>query len=260
MPCRTSAVVLAAGRGSRLGALTNERPKCLVSVAGRTILEWQMSALSACGVNDVLVVTGYRHVDVEEALKVMALRLDIRVVRNVNYETTGTAASVQLGLSAIDQGTDVLILEGDVVFDPTLLREFLLSRTESGTALASWRPSYSGTCAVVDSGRVVAWLHESQQPQGFRPHAHFKTVNITWLPSKVWTDGFLPAVCRTLSTDGVRSPAEYAFQNLVQSGLWPVQAMLTDRWNWWEVDTPEDLTAASEMFDVAMLGKVTGSR
>ena len=53
-------IILAAGRGSRMGALTDERPKCLTVMAGRTLLEWQMSALRAAGVNDIAIVTGYK--------------------------------------------------------------------------------------------------------------------------------------------------------------------------------------------------------
>lgn len=53
-------VVLAAGRGSRLGALTERRPKCLVPLAGRPLLAWQRAALSAAGVRDHVVVVGYR--------------------------------------------------------------------------------------------------------------------------------------------------------------------------------------------------------
>jgi choline kinase len=53
-------IILAAGRGSRLGGLTEERPKCLVSLAGRPLLAWQRAALAAGGVDELAVVAGYR--------------------------------------------------------------------------------------------------------------------------------------------------------------------------------------------------------
>ena len=54
------AIILAAGRGSRLAALTEDRPKCLVEVAGRTLLCRQVSALRGGGVRDLGIVRGYR--------------------------------------------------------------------------------------------------------------------------------------------------------------------------------------------------------
>jgi len=54
------ALILAAGRGSRMGRLTTDAPKCLVSLAGRPLLEWQMAALRAAGIDRVGVVRGYQ--------------------------------------------------------------------------------------------------------------------------------------------------------------------------------------------------------
>lgn len=55
----THAVILAAGRGSRLGALTEAAPKCLTMVAGRTLLDWMLDALFQSGIERVLIVGGY---------------------------------------------------------------------------------------------------------------------------------------------------------------------------------------------------------
>jgi choline kinase len=54
------AVILAAGRGSRLGQLTDDRPKCLTPLAGRPLLAWQRTALDAAGVTGTAIVAGYR--------------------------------------------------------------------------------------------------------------------------------------------------------------------------------------------------------
>jgi choline kinase len=54
------AVILAAGRGSRLGAMTDDRPKCMVELFGRPLVEWQMDALREAGVAEIGIVRGYR--------------------------------------------------------------------------------------------------------------------------------------------------------------------------------------------------------
>ena len=54
-----NAIILAAGEGKRLRPLTNDKPKCLVELFGKTLLEWQLSVFKKCGINDICVVTGY---------------------------------------------------------------------------------------------------------------------------------------------------------------------------------------------------------
>ena len=58
-------VILAAGRGRRMGNLTDDRPKCLVTVAGKTLLERQLTAMRTAGIDDIAVVTGYRREVIE---------------------------------------------------------------------------------------------------------------------------------------------------------------------------------------------------
>lgn len=54
------AIILAAGRGSRMRDLTDERPKCLVELHGKPLLYWQLEALRKAGISDIALVTGYR--------------------------------------------------------------------------------------------------------------------------------------------------------------------------------------------------------
>lgn len=54
------AIILAAGRGSRMKNLTDERPKCLVELRGKTLLDWQLEALRAAGIVEIAIVTGYK--------------------------------------------------------------------------------------------------------------------------------------------------------------------------------------------------------
>ncbi|QLQ25741.1 MAG: phosphocholine cytidylyltransferase family protein [Dechloromonas sp.] len=54
------AIILAAGRGSRMKDLTGERPKCLVELRGKALLDWQLEALRAAGITEIAIVTGYK--------------------------------------------------------------------------------------------------------------------------------------------------------------------------------------------------------
>jgi len=54
------AIILAAGRGRRMNNLTDDRPKCLIQLNGRTLLEWQLEALRRAGISEIAIVTGYK--------------------------------------------------------------------------------------------------------------------------------------------------------------------------------------------------------
>jgi phosphoenolpyruvate phosphomutase len=107
----SSAVILAATRGSELGDLTLDRPKCMVPVRGASLLGRQVEALKSRGVSDFRVVVGYRAdaVDIEGISK----------VENPDHETTGEAYSLALGLA--DVSGDAIVAFGDIVYRPSLL-------------------------------------------------------------------------------------------------------------------------------------------
>ena len=54
-----NAIILAAGQGKRLYPLTKNKPKCMVNLFGKTLLEWQISVFKQCGITDISIVTGY---------------------------------------------------------------------------------------------------------------------------------------------------------------------------------------------------------
>ena len=54
------ALILAAGRGKRMNFLTEDKPKCLVMLKGRTLLDWQLKAIREAGIEKIAIVTGYK--------------------------------------------------------------------------------------------------------------------------------------------------------------------------------------------------------
>jgi choline kinase len=116
----TQAVILAAGRGRRLGAHVEEFPKCLLQVGGRTLLDHQLSMLSAAGIYDVTVVAGYHHNAVARATRGRA-----HVVRNRHWATTNSLYSFWLARHRISG--PVVVMNCDVLADQRVLTRLLES-------------------------------------------------------------------------------------------------------------------------------------
>ncbi len=118
------AVILCAGRGQRLRPLTDERPKCLLELGGRTILERCLSAMRGAGLRDFLLVTGYRAEMVEAEARRCLPEGGAAFISNPDFEETNTSVSLRIALNA-SPGRDCLQANGDVLFDPALLDDLL---------------------------------------------------------------------------------------------------------------------------------------
>lgn len=118
------AIILSAGQGSRLLPLTQTRPKCLLPVNGRTILEWQLAALAANGVNDVTVVTGFHAEDVEALIAATDFGAQkVRTLYNPFYAVADNAGSCYVAREAM-QG-EFMVINGDTLFEPALAAKAL---------------------------------------------------------------------------------------------------------------------------------------
>lgn len=120
------ALILAAGQGSRLFPLTEDLPKCLLDLAGKSMLEWQLAGLAAAGVREATVVTGFRTDLVESALATITPDgMRVRTLFNPFYKVADNLASCWLARGELAGPS--LILNGDTLFEPTIARRLLAS-------------------------------------------------------------------------------------------------------------------------------------
>ena len=119
----TNAVILSAGQGKRLSPLTDARPKCLLTIAGRPILEWQVRALAAAGIDEIMVVTGFGADAVEAMLMTTSVPAEVSTVFNPFYAVADNIGSCWAARDMI--GTDTLLLNGDTLFEPEIVSRLL---------------------------------------------------------------------------------------------------------------------------------------
>src|SRR5689334_3559705 len=117
------AIILSAGRGSRLGSLVNDRPKCLIDFDGRSLLDRQLDALASNGVAEAVVVTGFREELVREAIARRSGGPNVRTVFNPLYMVADNLGSV---LRAREELVgDCLVWNGDTLVSAELMRKVL---------------------------------------------------------------------------------------------------------------------------------------
>lgn len=152
------AILLAAGQGSRLLPLTLERPKCLVPVGGRAILDHQLDACAAAGIEQAVVIGGYRIAQIAAHLAARpADALPVRLVFNPFWAVASSIGSVWAARDLLDDA--FLLMNGDTLFDPDALR-FAVAKAGPGVSLlvdALYGPPDTDDMLVaVEHARVAA--------------------------------------------------------------------------------------------------------
>jgi len=118
------AIILAAGIGKRFKEVTDQRPKCLIEIQGKTLLERTLSALGAAGVREAVVVIGYRGEMIEQQIGPMCAGVRVRYVFNARYDK---GAILSLWSARAEFDDDLLIMDADVLFPVALIARLVRS-------------------------------------------------------------------------------------------------------------------------------------
>ncbi len=118
------AIILAAGIGSRIRPLTDNKPKSLLEVAGKTILERMISNIIEVGIEEVIVITGYLEEQIKEYVQSKYPSLNVVYIRNEDYLNTNTGVSLLLSKEAVS-GDDFVKFDADVVFEVEVLQRLI---------------------------------------------------------------------------------------------------------------------------------------
>ncbi|MEK6826587.1 MAG: phosphocholine cytidylyltransferase family protein [Nanoarchaeota archaeon] len=121
------AIILAAGMSRRLEKLTENKPKCLLEVDNKPILAYQLEALMANGVNNIVIVVGYKGFMIKDFIKKHPIFKDWRVVfiENDEYADSNTSYSWWLAREHIKNEQSIFHLHSDLIFFPALVRKVL---------------------------------------------------------------------------------------------------------------------------------------
>jgi choline kinase len=148
-------IILAAGEGKRLRPFTEDKPKCLVKISGKTILDWQIETAKACGIEEIVVVRGYRSEMISYA--------NIKYFENVNYATTNMVASLWTAESVFEDA--FIVSYADIIYEPEVLRALIASKTPINVVIdlgwkAYWKKRFENilsdaeTLMIDEKGRI----------------------------------------------------------------------------------------------------------
>jgi choline kinase len=104
------AIILAAGRGSRMKSLTDERPKCLVELHGKALLDWQLESLRKAGISEIAIVTGYK--------RELLVNRELVEFHNMRWAETNMVSSLACAEEWL-QTEPCIVSYSDIFYSPT---------------------------------------------------------------------------------------------------------------------------------------------
>lgn len=233
------AIILAAGLGTRLRPITNEVPKCMVSVNGICIIDKQINNLHKAGVNDIVVVGGYK----AEILKKHLERYEgITFVNNYRYAETNNMYSLYLALKHIGD-SEFLLMNSDVYFDASIIEGLLGRNTEGKSLIACDSSSYleeSMKITIDESGKIK---HISKKITENEYYA--VSIDVYKLNSDA-VNTLSKEVCDTIEV----KKDENSWTEVALDAIFDRTAFVpfVIRGRWFEIDNHADLQRAEQLF------------
>ncbi len=236
----TTALLLAAGTGSRLYPLTENAPKCLTIVNDVSILGRLLSNLNQNGFKRLVVVTGHLQNHIRDFLGNQVGNIKIDYIFSPLYKTTNNIYSLWMARKVINE--PFLLFESDLVFDESLLPAMLYP---DRIAVAKMQPWMNGTCVTINKSHHVKEFFVSKA--GSNGELRYKTVNIYSISLTSWRR-IVKKLDKRISDGKVNDYYEIIFAEMIADGSLSFKHVSFDGEPWYEIDTLEDLAKAEKLF------------
>ncbi len=238
----STALLLAAGTGSRLRPITNNIPKCLARVNEAPILEHLVECLHQHNFRRLVVVVGYLEQSIRDLLDKIAGSLTVEYIVSDQYETTNNIYSLWLAREIIQE--PVVLIESDLIFTPPLLEDMLLPDRIAISHILPWMKGSTVTISA-DPPHYVTDLHIN--PKQNINGTTYKTVNIYSLSQQSW-QRITSRLDFYISAGRVNAYYESVFAEMIADGSLDFECVFFDKAFWYEIDTMHDLRESAKIF------------
>lgn len=157
-------IILAAGRGQRLGLSSKSGPKCMTPLCGRLWLDWQLDALQAGGATEIVLVTGYADALIPDR------RLITRRVHHLDWAQTGPGASLYRALCQLDIADELVVAYADCLWHPEWIVQLRAARESIAISIDSdwlslWSERFADPLTDAESLKLATFDTQSGRQQ-----------------------------------------------------------------------------------------------
>ncbi len=242
-PSALTAIILAAGMGSRIRPLTDNCPKCLLKVGGITILERMITNIRECGIADMIIVLGYLDSKVENFVANTFPDLSVQFVVNDRFAETNTGYSLML-TEALTRETGFVKFDADVVFDKNILRKLIDSDYENCLCIdRNIQLDAEEVKVVVEADNRVVEVSKTADTK----LAIGESIGIEKISSTCAKALFAELRAVMAQSANHQQYYEFAYEKLIEKDT-SFHALDITGLDWTEIDTKEDFLSANQLF------------
>ena len=227
------AIIMAAGKGSRLGSLTENRPKAFLEIEGIKLIEYNIALLHVCGVKDIIVVTGYENKQFEELVR----EIDgIRCVYNPFYEMVNVLGSFYMGQEYLTE--DTVYMHADTLCSVDIIKDMLKEKGDMVLPVDFKVCDEEAMKVQTKDGYITEISKEIPCESG-----EGEFIGIAKISKNILPDLKL-SVKKMMEEKQFGSYFEGAIQDLIGIGKYDFKVLSTKERFWGEIDFEEDYKRA----------------
>lgn len=241
------AIILAAGMGRRLKKLTENQPKCMVSVNQVSLIERMLKQLDQYGLNQIIIVTGHKDQMLREFIYSLSVRTPVVFILNPVYETTNNIYSLYLAKDYLLED-DTLLLESDLIFEKEVLSQIIYDPYPNLALVAHFESWMDGTVVLLDQQNNITKFLTRKDFRFEDIRSYYKTVNIYKFSRSFSTTHYVPFLEAYSKALGNNEYYEQVLKVISLLDDHDLKATKLENGFWYEIDDEQDLDIAESIF------------
>lgn len=249
------AVILAAGMGKRLRSKTEEHTKGMVSILGKTFLEWSLDRLvTHTSVKRIVLVIGYCGDEIRRVLGDSYGGVPILYVENAVYASTNNIYSLYLTKDYLVQD-DTLLLESDLIYEGEILRKLEAHPHRNLAVVDQYKPHMDGTAVKINADDQITAFIPKEHFDYKEASLYYKTVNIYKFSREFLQSQYIPFMEAYIAAMGKHAYYEQVLRVLLALERSDLKVLKLNGEKWYEVDDLQDYDIAQCLFSTDVTAK-----
>lgn len=240
-------LMLAAGMGKRLGKYTQGNTKCMLEVAGETLIERAVNALKSAGIHRLIMVVGYKSENLKNFIKQKIKDMEIIFIDNDNYDKSNNIYSLYLAKDWLEKD-DTIMLESDLIFEDRMIQELVANKNKDVALVAKYEQWMDGTVVTIDSKNRITEFIEKKDFRFDRIDEYYKTVNIYKLSKEFSKNQYIPFLEAYMKAYGINEYYELALKAIAHLSRSTLKALPIGDIKWYEIDDAQDYDIVNCLF------------